>query len=667
MPDLVIEVQRSDRHPDVCLVMLSGGIDARSVMTFKNRLDAERAAGIRTFVLDLEKVPYINSTGLSYLITLTDSGDPKRPGVLLVRTQSKVKVLFDMMGLGAVFRFYNSLDEALDSLGSRVPPAKPATRPQVPPPSPGPGTAAPPPRPTPGLPASAAELPPPAAPPPIPVPTPLREEIAAILSGILWVGIFTAGLGPPFSSFQWASDGDFFAAAARHKAALDRLAEEASAAGEDTLASSLAAFCRAYERGDRKAAADAAGPLKRAAETARRPGLREAALRLDREVFSLAGAFPKDLWKFSNLVPSLLQGTLFLVLAGGGVVLMKGRPVRFLGGFVTLYVLGWLAQVLGGNLGGRPWGLNPLLTALLVGLLVGNTFPLPSWIREAMRSDYYLRTGLVLLGADLAIPRPIETPVLLFTGLLILAVGWAGYGICRGIRLENEFSVVLSMSIPSGGIPAAVAALVSVRGNRQRLAYLVPLIVLALSAVVLGLPMATSAAGASGPAAEFWMGALGGGAGGESSGAGRKVQETRDLLLPMWALVLSIIGWRVRAAGAPGRPAGRSFVPGFPWSVLGLLGVYVFFKILFPHLRPVPPPSSPHALHEPWWILAFVSIGMETRWRDLVRLQGGRPVLGFLGIQILFGLAAAGLAWALLGAGLRTSEAVPFFLASPGP
>ena len=35
-----------------------------------------------------------------------------------------------------------------------------------------------------------------------------------------------------------------------------------------------------------------------------------------------------------------------------------------------------------------------------------------------------------------------------------------------------------------------------------------------------------------------------------------------------------------------------------------------------------------------WFALAFVSIGLETRFTDLLTVQGGRPALAFLGGQV---------------------------------
>jgi anti-sigma regulatory factor (Ser/Thr protein kinase) len=64
----------------------------------------------------MENVKYVNSTGLGYLINLSDSVTPDKGGISLVKVQPKVKVVFDMLGLNAFFRIFSTRDEALKHL-----------------------------------------------------------------------------------------------------------------------------------------------------------------------------------------------------------------------------------------------------------------------------------------------------------------------------------------------------------------------------------------------------------------------------------------------------------------------------------------------------------------------------------------------------------------------
>src|SRR5262245_55061568 len=61
----------------------------------------------------MENVKYVNSTGLGYLINLSDSVNGDKGGISLVKVQPKVKVVFDMLGLNAFFKIYQTRDEAM--------------------------------------------------------------------------------------------------------------------------------------------------------------------------------------------------------------------------------------------------------------------------------------------------------------------------------------------------------------------------------------------------------------------------------------------------------------------------------------------------------------------------------------------------------------------------
>ncbi len=123
MPDLTIQVQEIKSLPATALVVLSGSIDAKTVITFQTHLSSIKERGVERFILDMENVKYVNSTGLGYLINLSDSVSPDRGGISLVKVQPKVKVVFDMLGLNAFFKIFQTREEALKHLSGAAEPA----------------------------------------------------------------------------------------------------------------------------------------------------------------------------------------------------------------------------------------------------------------------------------------------------------------------------------------------------------------------------------------------------------------------------------------------------------------------------------------------------------------------------------------------------------------
>ncbi len=145
MPDLTIQVQEVKGLSGTALVILNGSIDAKTVITFQTHLNSVKERGVERFIMDMENVKYVNSTGLGYLINLSDSVTPEKGGISLVKVQPKVKVVFDMLGLNAFFRIFNTRDEALKHLQAADAGASPndqtvVLKSPVTPQSPGPGT-----------------------------------------------------------------------------------------------------------------------------------------------------------------------------------------------------------------------------------------------------------------------------------------------------------------------------------------------------------------------------------------------------------------------------------------------------------------------------------------------------------------------------------------------
>lgn len=116
MSDLQIQLEDVTDLKNTALVILRGSIDAKTVFTFQSKLNSVMERGYRRFIIDMELVKYVNSTGLGYLINLSDSIGSEAGEVALVRVQPKVKVVFDMLGLNEFFKVFRSREEAVKYL-----------------------------------------------------------------------------------------------------------------------------------------------------------------------------------------------------------------------------------------------------------------------------------------------------------------------------------------------------------------------------------------------------------------------------------------------------------------------------------------------------------------------------------------------------------------------
>jgi len=108
-----------------CTVTLKGPLDARTVMSFKADVAKLQERGVSRFILDMSDVKFVNSTGLSYLINLSESQGEGGQAVTLVGVQPKVKIVFDTMSVADFFRTAPSVNAAIQAL-QKEPKPKPA-------------------------------------------------------------------------------------------------------------------------------------------------------------------------------------------------------------------------------------------------------------------------------------------------------------------------------------------------------------------------------------------------------------------------------------------------------------------------------------------------------------------------------------------------------------
>ena len=113
-----------------------------------------------------------------------------------------------------------------------------------------------------------------------------------------------------------------------------------------------------------------------------------------------------SLWK-GILGVGVLSGLLFAIGQAG----MGKSPVRFLQGFVVIFLMALLTYLLSEQEIIKYYNLEYPLWGLLVGLLVNLTVGVPAFLQPALLTEFYIKTGLVLLGVEVLLPNLIALGV----------------------------------------------------------------------------------------------------------------------------------------------------------------------------------------------------------------------------------------------------------------
>lgn len=102
----------SDSQGDVCTVTLVGEVDVYSAPRLKEELTARIEAGCDHLVVDMDRVGFIDSSGLGVLVSALRRARERDGGVRIVCTKENVLKIFRITGLDKVFPIFPDVPEA---------------------------------------------------------------------------------------------------------------------------------------------------------------------------------------------------------------------------------------------------------------------------------------------------------------------------------------------------------------------------------------------------------------------------------------------------------------------------------------------------------------------------------------------------------------------------
>jgi len=111
-----MEISHESVSKTATIVSLNGALNARSAedakQTFRDLVDQ----GIKQVIVNLQEVPFIDSSGLAALVSglKTLGGEPAN--LKLAAPQSQARLLFELTMFDRVFEIHDTLEDAKNSL-----------------------------------------------------------------------------------------------------------------------------------------------------------------------------------------------------------------------------------------------------------------------------------------------------------------------------------------------------------------------------------------------------------------------------------------------------------------------------------------------------------------------------------------------------------------------
>jgi uncharacterized integral membrane protein (TIGR00698 family) len=365
----------------------------------------------------------------------------------------------------------------------------------------------------------------------------------------------------------------------------------------------------------------------------------------------------------ANVLRYAVQLGLWVLIFSAATTILGHRPGAFIPAFLLLYLISLIIFSLGQWDQANKYNLEPPLVALVVGMLISNLVGLPRWLDAGFRVEFYVKVGIVLLGATLPFTLIVWAgPIAILQASIVsiatfLVIFWTG----RALGLDKRLCATLGAGGAVCGVSAAIAIAGAVGAKKEDAPIAITTVILWAIVMIFVLPLVSRALGLPTGVAGAWIGTsefadAAGLAAAQSYGnlagqvpgiAGTSDQAVfsftlmkvvgRDVWIGIWAFVLAVIAttrWEANETGQ--RPNAAQIWWRFPKFVMGFVIASAFitwataaYSLADYNKTVAPALVAPVKDLRTWaFIFCFLSIGLTTRFRELAH-AGRKPFLAF--------------------------------------
>ena len=194
-----------------------------------------------------------------------------------------------------------------------------------------------------------------------------------------------------------------------------------------------------------------------------------------------------------NQIPWLIfLGVCFAVFFGIGMIAMGQSFVKFVVGFVFVFLVAIVAYIASGQATMKHYGIGYAAWAIFFGMLISNTVGTPKWAMPAVQTEYYIKTGLVLLGAKILFEKIITIGTAgifvawVVTPTVWLCTYWFGQKVIKMPSKRLNATICSDMSVC--GVSAAIATASACKAKKEELTLSVGLSLVFTSIMMIIMP-----------------------------------------------------------------------------------------------------------------------------------------------------------------------------------
>jgi uncharacterized integral membrane protein (TIGR00698 family) len=380
------------------------------------------------------------------------------------------------------------------------------------------------------------------------------------------------------------------------------------------------------------------------------------------------------------VVPLLISLICIMLLTAVGVRFMGQEAGKYARGFLVLFILAAISFTFANYHISKSYGLSYAAWALAIGLLISNTIGTPNWIKPGVRTEMYIKTGLVLLGAEILFGKIVSIGVpglmvaWLVTPTVIIFMWYFGTRILK--MVSKPLVIIIAAATSVCGVSAAIAVAAASRAKKEELTLGVGMTLIFTVLMMIFMPMFISYAGIGEVLGGAWMGgtidstgavvAAGAFLGPDAETVAAVVKMIQNILIGVVGFFVALF-WVTSVERNPdaSRPGLMQIWVRFPKFIVGFVAASILFSfVLAPifgsmfegnGLKLVESgviKTVTNPLRGWFFCLAFVAIGLESNFKELARqMEGGKPMVLYVvgqSFNLILTLAVAWLAFVLL-------------------
>jgi uncharacterized integral membrane protein (TIGR00698 family) len=487
-----------------------------------------------------------------------------------------------------------------------------------------------------------------------------KDDWVSVWIGFLILIIFMAGATFKLPGWKWMADGAFLSKLPEWSKKVEALGKDAEKMDEGALKMGAANLKSALDTKDRASIGKVAGTVEITAKEVKDAGLKSKAEKLAKDIKGDAGTTVGRVFSGDNMLKALYLLIGLWVLGLIGMASMGMSVGKFTGGFPIIFILSALAFFVAGNTTVSYYGLEVVFWALLFGLFISNVLGVPEWLKTAVKTEFFIKIGLVLLGAEVVFTTIVKVGAygMVQSVIVIVAVFYVCFWTAKKLGLDDEFASILGTAVSICGVSAAIAAGGAVKGDPKKVSHTISLVLLCAIPMLIFEPIIAKALGWGPAMTGAWLGgtidttgavvAAGAIAGPQAMSVAVVVKMAQNVLIGAAAFLLAI-WFTFKGKEATGKPGAMEIWFRFPKFVVGFIVASIIFSFFLTEAGGKVVTGITAPLRGWWFTLAFLCIGLDTKFKELAAMGGGRPAAAFLIAQAFNILWTLLLAWLIFG------------------